>query len=178
MNYQTLAYDLLKMGLFMKKSLTFFGILLVCLVLTSCSGFEVFPNSPPIQFDAAYLNKQIQLLSDPRFGPLKVNNFVGLLLRYNTDNEITFPNDDYNLRLFIAKDGNWLEIHEAPAIRSQDKVILSPSIPVSYAQIVSFFPQLDDTTKAYNMRVYVFGDMRTPEGIKQVAAFVDFRLRP
>ena len=127
----------------MKKLLTFFVTLLISFVLLSCSAFNDIPNSPPIQFDELYLNKQIQLFTDSRLGPLNTKDSIGLQLHYLSDNEVTFP-DNYNLRLFIVKDGNWLEIHEKPTIRSGNKILLSPSIPISFVRIVSFFPQLDD----------------------------------
>ena len=161
----------------MKKLLTFFVTLMISFVSLSCSAINDVPNSPPFQFNELYLNKQIQLFTDPRLGPLNTKDSIGLQLHYLTENEITFP-DNYNLRLFIVKDRNWIEIHEKPTIRSGNNILLSPSIPISFVRIVSFFPQLDDLSKEYQMRVYIFGDMSTQEGIKQVAAFVDFKLRP
>ncbi len=101
-----------------------------------------------------------------------------MLLGYYTTNEIVFPSN-YNLRLYVQQDGQWVEIKEKPTIRPPDEVDLSPKIPSSYGQIVAFWPQLEDLAKTYNMRAYVFGDMTTSEGQKQqVAAFADFVLTP
>jgi len=102
---------------------------------------------------------------------------VAVRLEYDSTNEIVFPSN-YNLRIFIQKDGQWLEIREKPTIRSKDNIILSPTVPLSYDQIIIFVPSLDDLTKVYNMRVYVSGNMITSDGTQEVAAFVDFVLNP
>jgi hypothetical protein len=155
----------------MKKLLVSLSFLL-CFTITSCS-----PNKPPIEFDSAYLNKQIRLIALKELSAFKTNEDVAVHLEYNTENKIVFPNN-YNLRIFIQEQDKWIEIKEKPTVRPENQVVLSPEIPTSYGQIVGFWPQLDDLTKTYRVRVYVFGDMTTSEGTKQVAAFVDFVLTP
>ena len=159
----------------MKKSWVALGVL--CLISTSCSVIYQNPSKPPVDFDAAYMNRQIRLIVVRELSAFKTNSDVAVLLEYDTTNEIVFPNN-YNLRLFIQQNGQWEETKEKPTIRPGGQVVLSPNNPSSYGQIVWFWPQLDDPNKTYHMRVYVFGDMKTPEGIKQVAAFADFVLTP
>ncbi len=150
---------------------------LLCSLITSCSVIYRRPDKPPIDFDSAYMNHQIRLIVIKELSAFKTNSDVAVQLEYDTTNEIVFPSN-YNLRLFIQQDGEWVEIREKPTIRVGDPVILSPNIPSLYGQIVGFWPQLDDLTKTYYMRVYVFGDMKTPEDTKKVAAFADFILTP
>jgi hypothetical protein len=150
---------------------------LLFFIVSGCSSVHQSPRESPIDFDPDYLNQQINLLVVKGFGPLKTDGPLAILLEYNTTNKIIFPSN-YNLRIFIQQDGEWLEILERPVIWSEDQVILSPNDPSSYGHIVTFWPQLSDPNKTYNMRLYVFGDMTTPEGIKRVAAFVDFVVVP
>lgn len=159
----------------MKKFLI--SLSLLYSLMTSCSTLKSIPNKPPVDFDAAFLNQQIRLVAMRELGSFRTGDDQAVLLEYNTTNKIVFPND-YNLRIFIQQNGQWIEIKEKPTIRPEKQVILSPNIPTSYGHIVGFWPQLDDLTKMYNMRLYVFGEMETPDGTKQVAAFVDFVLTP
>jgi hypothetical protein len=39
-------------------------------------------------------------------------------------------------------------------------------------------PGIPDVTRKYHLRIYVSGDMKTEEGIKEVAAYVDVTLHP
>jgi hypothetical protein len=135
------------------------------------------PEKPPVEFDPAYLNQQIKLIAIKNLSAFKTKYPVAVLLEYDSTNEIVLPSN-YNLRIFIQQDEQWLEIKERPTTSPKDPIVLSPSIPSSYGQIVAFLPALDDLTKTYQMRVYIFGDMTTQEGIRKVAAFVDFVLTP
>jgi len=150
---------------------------LLLFVVTSCSIVHQIPTKPPIDLDPSYLNRQIRLLIVKEFGPLRTNTDVAILLQYYTTNRIVFPSD-YNLRIFIEQEGKRVEIAEKPAIRPKDPIVLSPDNPSSYGHIVGFWPQYPDPNKTYYLRVYVFGDMTTPDGIKKVAAFVDFVVTP
>ena len=82
------------------------------------------------------------------------------------------------MRLFSLKDNQWIEIREKPTERLPDNIVLSPEKNSSYNQIIGFIPSINDRTKVYNIRLYVFGDMLTPDGVKKVAGFVDFILTP
>lgn len=155
-----------------------FAFTVLCTVAASCSATGRGPKMPPVDFDPAYLNQQIRLVVVKQLSAFRTNQDVAVHLEYNTTRDIIFPSD-YNLLMFIQQDGQWVEVKEKPTIRPLDAIILSPRFPSSYGQIVAFRPQLADITKPYYMRVYVFGDMTTPEGQKhQVAAFADFVLTP
>jgi hypothetical protein len=159
-----------------KKLWLSFG--LICAMLGSCNVLQANPSKAPIDFDPAYLNQQIKLVVVKELSAFNTTDDVAVLLGYYTTNEIVLPNN-FNLRLFIEQNDQWVEIKEQPTIRPKEPVILSPKIPSSYGQIVAFWPQLPDRTKRYSVRLYVFGDMTTPEGQKhRVAAFCDFVLRP
>jgi hypothetical protein len=159
----------------MRKALIVMSLL--CSVVTSCSVNSQSPDKPPIDFDAAYMNHQIRLVVVNELSAFKTDSDVALLLEYHTTNKIVFPSD-YNLKLFIQQDDEWVVVKEKPTIRPDAPVVLSPNIPSSYGHIVGFWPQLDDLNKTYRMRAYVFGDMETKEGIHQVATFADFILTP
>ncbi len=153
------------------------SILLASLILVSCSPSGINQIDPPVEFDQAYLNQQIKLTIVKELSAFKTNQDVAVLLEYDTPNEVTFPSD-YNLRIFILQDSSWVEIKEKPTIRPDDPIVLSSNNPSSHGQIVGFWPQLPDTTKTYNIRIYIFGNMKTNQGTKQVAAYTDLILSP
>jgi hypothetical protein len=146
-------------------------------VIAGCSiGFRT-PSVAPIDVDSAYLNSQIRLIAVEQMWPLKTNDTLALLLESNTMNEIVFPGN-YNLRIFYQENGTWVEILERPISRDQDQFVLEPDDPLSRYEIVGFWPQYPDPSKTYFLRVYVFGDMTTPDGVKVVGAFVDLVVTP
>jgi hypothetical protein len=159
----------------MRKLFVFLG--LACFMIASCSALNGKPDKPPIEFDPAYLNQQIKLIAIKNLSAFQTKYPVAVLLEYDSTNEIVLSSN-YNLRIFIQQDGQWLEVKDQITMRPKDPIVLSPSIPSSYGQSVMFFPSLDDLTKTYHMRVYVFGDMKTQAGTQRVAAFVDFVLTP
>lgn len=157
-----------------------FLILLTFLVASySCSSPVSQAEEPPIVHDVNYLNQQINLQAPSEWNDFVIGNPVALFLTLNThlvDGEVTFPYD-FGLRIFYKKNDQWVEVQQEPVIRPLDDVILSGKDKTS--RPVLFYPDLPDRTKQYNMRAYVFGDMRMPDGnIQQVSAFADFTLVP
>jgi hypothetical protein len=161
----------------MKKDFKF-SIILICLITFSCSIITTRPDKPPIEFNPEYLNQQIKLIAYTGLDPYKTNQNFVLHLEYDSENKIVFPSD-YNQRMFLQQNGKWVEIKEKQVIRSKDQVVLSPATPLSYGQLVGFWPQIDDQTKVAFLRAYVFGDMTLPDGsTKPVTAFIDVILTP
>lgn len=160
----------------MKKSFVTF-CLLACLLVGSCAFLDTETDNLPIEFELSNMNQQIKLFAIEEMNTFRIDYPVRLFLAYNaqmSDAEIVFaPN--FNLRIFIQKNGKWVEIKEKPVVRADENVFLSPA---SNKQLVTFFPDLPDVAQTYSMRVYVFGDMDSADGTKQVAAFVDFVLAP
>jgi len=152
------------------------SLLFLALTIVSCSSQHNIV--PPIEFSEEYINKQIRLVPISQLSSFDTTSPVSIHLEYNTENKIIFPSN-FNLRLFIKSNKKWIEIKEEPTTRYPgDNVIMSPDNQASYGQIVTFVPELEDQTKNYNMRVYVFGTMQTLDGDKDVAAFVDIILTP
>lgn len=150
-----------------KTSIILLTLALAQLIIVSCS------QSDPITFDSNYLNRQITL-SSVQNRALTTKDPIFLLLLSSSDDEIDFPSN-FNLQIFIKQDNKWVEINEWPVQRSQEDVIMSPA---SNLQIISFLPQLENENQRYYMRVYVFGEMKTDNGNKKVAAYVDIILTP
>ena len=152
--------------------------LFISLLLAACDTSGSSIGNSPIEFDGSFLNQQIRLVPLQELNSFKTSDSVGLQLLYDTENQIVFPSN-YNLRLFIKQDGEWVEIQERPTQRYPGgEVTLTPDNPLSYGQIVTFFPKLEDPNKRYEMRIYVFGDMTTSDGVKEVGAYTDITLRP
>src|SRR4051812_37495472 len=87
--------------------------LLLGLTLVACSEFGGAAQKPPLDFDGAYLNQQIQLLAVPQWNTFKTTDDAAVKLLYMTSNKITFP-PNYNLRLFILENKEWIEVKDQP----------------------------------------------------------------
>lgn len=153
--------------------------LLFCsfLLIVSCSFKQPVLLEPPIDFDAEFLNRQIYLFTVEQVFPYKTDSGLTLILRYNTSNRIVFPKD-FNLRIFALGDEKWIELKEWPTVRNWDQIVLTPEDPSSSFRMVSFSPFFPNPRSKYNLRVYVFGDMTTENGIMKVGAFIDFVVSP
>ena len=148
----------------MKKwfvSLCFF----TCFFVSSCASLDTETDNLPIEFELPNMNQQIKVFAIEEMNTFRIGYPVRLFLAYNaqmSDAEIVFaPN--FNLRIFIQKNGKWVEIKEKPVVRADENVFLSPT---SNKQLVTFFPGLPDAAQTYSMRVYVFGDMDSVDGTK------------
>lgn len=151
--------------------------LLLCQVfLAACSSAE---DNPPLDFGEGYVNQQIVLSAPGLFNTFTTNTTkfpIYLEIRTTSSDEIVLPNN-LNLRIFERKSGDWLEILELPMTRSPDgDVILSST--KKFMQSTTTVPMLPDPSRKYRLRIYVSGDMKTEEGTKQVAAYVDITLHP
>jgi hypothetical protein len=162
---------------FSNKSLLFLLGLSLFLVMSACT-VQSAKIAPPVEFNDEYLNQQIRLVPLEHLSTLKTSDPIALYLQYNSENTITFASN-YSLRIFIKQGNQWNEIQERPTERFPGTdIVLSPNDAASYSNIVTFFPDLDDLNKKYNMRVYVFGDMATNGEMIEVASFVDILLTP
>jgi hypothetical protein len=142
-------------------------------LLPSCSGSN---SNSPIDIEESYVNQQILLSAPEFFNTYKTIDAIYLELRSNSNNEIVFPND-YNLRIFEGKNGDWIELSEIPTTRlPEGDVVFSPNKKLRETTFVD--PALTDYTRRYQLRIYVIGDMKTEEGIKPVAAYLDIELHP
>ena len=116
-------------------------ILFCVFFLVSCDSSEI---NDPIIIDEHYLNQQI-LLRAPSYGnTFKTNVPVLLELKYNSNNEITFPSD-FNIQIFQKSSDGWIEIKEFPTTRvPSDDIVLSPEKYMPAVQVIYFYPDLLD----------------------------------
>jgi hypothetical protein len=158
----------------MKREKFLLSTLLVFLLLVGCST-----NIPPIDFDENYLNQQIQLIAIKELNSFETTDAVTVLLNYNTTDKIIFP-ENYNLRLFVLQNNEWIEIFEVPMdIYPKGDIILSPEDPSSYNRMVTFIPSIADKEKKQHLRIYVFGELQIVAGeTKTVSAYTDVMLAP
>lgn len=163
----------------MKRKLLFLKLLLISTLLVGCSTNNNVPKTHPIDFDTSYLNQQIELIAIKELNSFDTRDAVTVLLNYNTTDRITFP-EDYNLRLFLLQNNEWVEIFEVPMdIYPKGNIVLSPEDSSSYGHMVMFIPNIPDKEKKNYLRIYVFGELQTTIGeTKPVSAFTDIKLVP
>jgi hypothetical protein len=149
---------------------------LLCLVLTSsCTPSEV---GSPIPENEKYVNQQILLRAPTSINTFGTRDVVVLELKYNSTNEIVFPNN-YGLRIFEKTADGWMEIKEIPTETfPPDDIILSPLKEMPAVQSVMFFPDLPDLERKYSLRIYAIGQMSSNGQTIEVMAFTDIVLRP
>lgn len=159
----------------MKKRIfsTLCWLLLCQVVIAACSSSE---NNPPLDFEEGYVNQQILLSAPDLFNTFNTKGPIHLEITSTSSYEIVLPNN-LNLRIFERKAGDWIEVLELPTTRlPAGDVIFSPIKKTR--EITSASPNLPDPTRKYRLRIYVSGHMKTNDGIKQVAAYVDITLHP
>ena len=148
--------------------------LLLCQVLlAACSGFA---DNQPLDFEEGYVNQQISLSAPGNFNTFNTQDPIYLEIRTTSSNEIVLPNN-LNLRIFERKSGDWIDIPEMPTTRLPAGDVILSSMK-KFRETTSTAPLLPDPTRKYRLRIYVSGDIKAEEGIKQVAAYVDIRLHP
>lgn len=150
-------------------------ILFFVILLVSCDSSEI---NDPIIMDEHYVNQQI-LLRAPSYGnTYKTNVPVLLELKYNSNNEITFPSD-FNIQIFQKSSDGWIEINEFLTTRvPSNDIVLSPEKYMPAVQVIYFYPDLSNLDQEYFLRVYIFGQMIEAGESKEVAAFVEITLNP
>ncbi len=163
----------------MKRKLFFLNLLLISTLLIGCSTNNSLAETHPIDFDANYLNQQIELIAIKELNSFNTRDAVTVLLNYNTTDRIIFP-ENYNLRLFVLQNNEWVEIFEVPVdVYPKGNIVLSPEDPSSYGRMVMFIPNTPNKEKKYHLRIYVFGELQTVGSeTKTVSAFTDVKLIP
>lgn len=152
-----------------------FPIILLQILLASCSSLD---STPPVSFEEGYVNQQILLRAPDFSNTFRTTDVISLELKYNSTNEITFPNN-YNLRIFQRTNGEWIELYEKPTERlPAGDVVFSPTKEMPAVHVIYLYPDLQEPSPKYQLRIYVIGEMRTKEGIKKVAAYTDITLHP
>lgn len=150
-----------------------YWVLLCQVLLSGCSA------KPPVDFEDGYVNQQIMLSAPVLYNTFSTNTKqypIWLEISTTSKDEIVLPNN-LNLRIFERKSGDWIEIPEIPITRlPAEDVILSGM--KKFRETTSTSPMLPDPTQKYRLRIYVSGDMKTEEGTKEVAAYVDITLHP
>jgi len=141
--------------------------------LSSC-GSGKFES--PVDFDNAYMNNQIKIFAPQEFNSFSITDAIIFEVEYHSNSEIIFPNN-YNVKIFKQSNNQWGELKEKPALRlSEDDIVFSAT--TDGIQIFAVEPDLDDYTRDSKLRFYIFGDMKTDEGITKVSAYVDVVLHP
>jgi hypothetical protein len=145
------------------------------LFVASCTA-KSFP--PPVNIADEYVNQQIRIRVAPYSNTLKTSDPVSLELKYNSNNTIVFPNN-YNLKIFERSKDKWLEVKEEPTVRlPEGDITLAPNIMLPAVEVIFVSPDLKDLSRSYQLRIYVIGEMQTDNGKQNVAAYVEFELKP
>lgn len=159
----------------MKEFIRLTYSLILIQLLVSCSNLD---GHAPLSFDDAYLNQQILLRVGSFVNTFKTGDRISLELKYNSYNEIVFPNN-FNLKIFERANETWVEIPEKPITRlPTGDVVFSPNKEMPAVYVIYLSPDLKNINTNYQLRIYVIGNMKTNEGIKEVAAYTDIELHP
>jgi len=150
-------------------------VLFGSLLLSSCIAPEL---GNPIQIAEEYVNQQILIRAPAYANKFSTRDVVILELKYNSPNEIVFPNN-YGLRIFEKTTDGWVEVKEKLTDRiPPGDIILSPTKELPVVQVVMLFPDLPDLGRKYSLRIYVVGQMNSNGKEIEIAAFVDIVLQP
>ena len=153
-----------------------FAVVVICLMLmVSC---KTSVEASPVLVDERYLNKQILLRAPSYSNTFKTEDQISLELKYNSSDEIVFPNN-YNLRIFERTSDTWVEIKERPRERYPlGDVVFSATKYMPPVQVIFLMPDLTSLGQKHQLRIYVFGNMKIGDDIVKAAAFTDVTLSP
>ena len=159
----------------MKLTSVLSSLCLLGSILGACSTKESYP---PIEIDKNYLNQQIPLEAPNFSNTFRTADAISIEIRNITAHEVVFPNN-YNIKIFSYSDNEWVEIPETPTARLPDgDFVLAPNSNMLTIETTFVLPDLPDLNRQYNLRIYVFGDMKANGESMEVAAFTDVTLRP
>ena len=158
-----------------KKVALITAVLLGFVLISSCTPSE---TNSPIPTDEEYVNRQILIRAPDYANKFDTRDFIMLELKYNTTNEIVFPNN-YGLKIFEKTADGWVEIKEQPTERvPPGDIIFSPLKEMPAVPVVMVFPDLPDLGQKYSLRIYVIGQMSSNGQTIEVVAFTDIVLNP
>jgi hypothetical protein len=145
------------------------------LFIVSCKAKEI---PPPVNIPTEFVNQQIIVRLDQYLNTFKITDPVSLELKYNSSNKIVFPNN-YNLKIYEFSNNAWLEVQEKPTVRlPEGELVFAPNIAMPAVETIFVSPKISDLSKLHRMRIYVIGEMQIESGSQNVAAYVDFELKP
>lgn len=157
------------------KFFTLYQILIYLPLLISCAKLD---DSHPIKVEEGFVNQQILIVAPDFLNTFNVKDSVYLEIKYLTNNEITFSNN-YNLRMFSKIRENWVEIYEIPTERlPAGDIVLSPDKVMPAVLALFVVPDLPDLSQRYELRIYIMGNMKINDAVRQVFAYVDVALSP
>jgi len=152
-----------------------FIVIFYSLSTSSCADSKL---NDPIQIADEYVNRQILIRAPAYANKFSTKDVVILELKYNSTNEIVFPNN-YGVRIFEETSNGWIEIKEKATDRvPPDDIVLSPMKEMPAVQVVMLFPDLPNLGRKYALRIYVIGQMNSNGKKIEIAAFVDIVLQP
>ncbi|MBL8099017.1 MAG: hypothetical protein JNK81_07530 [Anaerolineales bacterium] len=156
------------------KTRFFFVLAMFVIVLISCNSQE----QNLINVEPSYINNEILIRVASFANTFKTKDPIFLELKYNSTNDITFPNN-YNLKIFYKTKNEWVEINEEPTQRfPEGDILFSPNITMPIVESVVVYPALPSLFENYVLRIYVIGKMSTEQGEKDVAAYTEVNLSP
>jgi len=150
-----------------------FWLIVFQFLLFSCTNLN---PEPPVHVENGFVNEQIKLVAPSEYNSFKTSDAVIFEVEYYSNNEVVVPNN-YNVRIFKQSDNVWTELSEMPILRyPEGDIFFSPE--KNGLQNFAVEPKLDDYAQNYDLRFYIFGNMKTNDGVKQVSAYVDVKLHP
>lgn len=159
----------------MKKIILLSALIIQILMITGCSTSK-FNN--PIPSKSEFTNNQIQLYSFDFYNTFNTSDPITTEIWNMTENSIDFP-DDANIRIFERTSKGWVEILEKPVTRfPPGPFTMNPVGESSSIRMIMTRPDLPDTGRKYDLRIYVSGLMQESNETIEVIAYKDITLMP
>ena len=110
---------------------------------------------------------------------LKTSDPISLMIVNVSNNQIT-SRDDFHSRIFVLTNNRWLEVSNT-IIYAGNQIALEPNKEMDIDKTVGLIvaPDLRDTTKSYQVRIFVFGSTANSDQTKEeLADYIDVNLSP
>lgn len=154
-------------------------IFVLCVLVLLLGACESKPDLPPeFDFPQEEINTRVKLSAPAGWNTFKIHNRVELLIEVVSDDQIAF---DFDARMFIYKDNQWIEVENVPTTYPEEKQILSPARgDHNKVGMASVYPILPDPAYPVKLRLVVVGNIVRDGQIteEQTAAYIDIELKP
>jgi hypothetical protein len=132
------------------------------------------PEMPGVQIPLGQMNKQLRFYVPPEANTFKVGDHLGLVLENYSGKVIDFP-EDYGVKIYIEKDGQWLPVENDILYPSGEKQVL-PKEQLQFGGIMVVVNPAVNGNQPVTVRVVVTGNISSEN--QPVGAYTDIILQP
>ena len=149
-------------------------IFVVVIFLCSCVPSQSPPH--PEGIPNGNLNQVVKIIAPQEWNTFKLGNSIDLEITNLSNRSLVFDKG-FGVRIFLAKNNQWVEIKDKLKSIGADSIFMRPTTSnKSETRGFSVSPDVDELAGKTLIRIYIFG--KTLETNEVIGAYVDVVLSP